>query len=457
MAETLAAPLIAADLDSWLVERRRSSVFEVERIPFGDMVGWHFEPVTGNLVHESGKFFAVEGLHVRSDYGPVREWQQPIILQPEFGILGILVKRVGGVLHCLMQAKMEPGNVNDLQLSPTVQATRSNYTRVHRGQGTRYLDYFVAPSRGKVLVDVLQSEQGVWFYRKRNRNMIVEVGEDVQAEEDFRWLPLDEVWRLLRVDNLVNMDARSVLSCLPVAVPDWMDTAAPGGDSFGDAVRRSLRGEGRPHRGGAHILNWFTQVKTAYHTSVNRIPLAEVSGWYRTDKEISHQDGKYFSVLAVAVRTSNREVARWTQPLIAPSGQGVAAFVGKRIDGVLHVLAHARVEPGFVDVVELAPTVLCNPSNYRDIPLSGWPPFLHDVLTADPGKVRFSAVLSEEGGRFHHAQTRYMLIEAGQDEYTQVPPNFEWMTLRQLTGLLRHSHYLNVQARSLVACLNAAG
>lgn len=455
MAHTLAAPLDASDVGTWLTGLRKSHVFEVERIPFAEMVGWDFAPSTGNLVHESGKFFTVEGLHVRSDYGPVPEWSQPIILQPEFGILGILIRRIRGVVHCLMQAKMEPGNVNALQLSPTVQATRSNYTRVHRGSGTRYLDYFVPPHRGRVLVDVLQSEQGVWFYRKRNRNMIVEVDEDVQPAENFRWLPLDEVWQLLRVDNLINMDARSVLSCLPLAVPDWLETASPGRDEFGEAVRRSFAGEGRPHRPLHEILNWFTEVKAGYHTSVRRIPLAQVDRWRRSDDEISHEEGKYFSVVAVSVRMSNREVPHWTQPLIAPRGEGIAAFLGKRIGGVLHVLAHARVEPGFVDVVELAPTVLCNPGNYRDIPTEDWPPFLDYVLGADARKIRYSALLSEEGGRFYHAQTRYLLIEVDEDEPLEVPPNFQWMTLRQLTELLRHSHYLNVQARSLLACLNS--
>ena len=32
-----------------------------------------------------------------------------------------------------MQAKVEPGNINSIQLSPTLQATRSNYTKAHGG------------------------------------------------------------------------------------------------------------------------------------------------------------------------------------------------------------------------------------------------------------------------------------------------------------------------------------
>jgi oxidase EvaA len=33
------------------------------------------------------------------------------------------------------------------------------------------------------------------------------------------------------------------------------------------------------------------------------------------------------------------------------------------------------------------------------------------------------------------------------------PPDYRWLTLHQLAGLLQHSHYVNVQARTLVACL----
>src|SRR5581483_5965782 len=129
----------------WWSLRAQSNRFNVRQIAFDELIDWRFDPETGNLSHSSGRFFTIEGLHVRSDYGPIGEWSQPIINQPEIGILGIIVKSFDGVPHCLMQAKMEPGNVNTLQLSPTVQATSSNYTRAHSGSGVRYLEYFADP------------------------------------------------------------------------------------------------------------------------------------------------------------------------------------------------------------------------------------------------------------------------------------------------------------------------
>ena len=230
--------LPTALFDSWLAERREAHPFSVTRIPFDAMDGWGFAEDTGDLVHRSGRFFAVGGLKVTTSTGPFPTWHQPIITQPEVGILGIVVKEFRGVLHCLMQAKMEPGNPNLLQLSPTVQATRSNYTRVHKGAPVRYIEYFTGHRRSRVIADVLQSEHGWWFYRKNNRNIVVEIDADVDVpiHEDFCWLTLGQINELMARDNVINMDSRTVLSCLPVPA---RGTAAPG-DTFTASLDASL-------------------------------------------------------------------------------------------------------------------------------------------------------------------------------------------------------------------------
>ncbi|WP_370942149.1 NDP-hexose 2,3-dehydratase family protein [Amycolatopsis sp. cg5] len=425
-------PLLpTARFHEWFAGRAGAGSLSVARIPFDDLRGWSFDERTGNLGHVSGRFFTVEGLEVETDYGVVPQWTQPIINQPEIGILGILVKQIGGVLHCLMQAKMEPGNEPLMQLSPTVQATRSNYTRVHQGGSIPYLEHFAGAKRGRVLVDVLQSEQGAWFYQKRNRNIVVETTEDFPLHPDFCWLTIGQVQELLLHDNLVNMDARTVLSCIPFVSED----------------------SGALHSMG-EILSWITDTKTRYDLSVRRIPLRAVKNWEKTADAIRHEDGKHFEAVAVAVTGNTREVASWTQPLFAPRGQGVVAFLTKRAEGVRHILVHARCEPGYLDTVELAPTVQCTPSNYEGLPEAATPPFLDEVLSARPERILYDTVQSEEGGRFYRALTRYQIIETGPDFPRDLPADYRWLTVGQLTELVQHSRYLNVQARTLVACLH---
>lgn len=104
----------------------------------------------------------------------------------------------------------------------------------------------------------------------------------------------------------------------------------------------------------------------------------------------------------------------------------------------------------------MAPTVHCQPGNYGSAPDGERPRFLDTVLTAPPESVRFEAIHSEEGGRFYHAQNRYLLVEAGDDFPVEVPDNYMWMTLRQLTEFVRYGNHLNVEARSLLTFLGFA-
>lgn len=436
----------------WIEAERTRVQANAERIPLDDLIGWSSDPDTGAIRHESGGFFAVEGLSIHIPGNAVPSWEQPIIHQPEIGILGILAKEFDGILHFLMQAKAEPGNCNGVQISPTVQATRSNYTGVHRGRSVPYLDYFTDPSGHRVIADVRQSEQGSAFLRKRNRNMVVETRGDVEPRDGFRWLTAGQLHELLRVDDLVNMDARSVLACLPFAGsgrsrPSGRPEPARGG--FTSALIRSCaEDEGSLHTTDS-LLSWITATRSGTEIGVRTVPLAGLSHWRRGPDRISHDSGRFFDVIGVRVEASGREVGGWTQPMFAAYREGVTAFLVTRIEGVLHLLMRLRVEPGLVDVAELAPTVQCTPENYEHLPSAARPAFLDEVLRAPAGAIRFDVTLSDEGGRFYHTRNRHLIVETAE---RHEHPDFRWVTPHQVAGLLRHSHYVNMQARSLLAC-----
>jgi oxidase EvaA len=441
---------------SWFHSRAKAHPFSVKQIPFALLDQWYFKEPSQDLAHISGKFFTVEGLRVSTNFGPVEEWDQPIINQPEIGILGIITKKFGGIRYFLMQAKMEPGNVNMIQLSPTVQATRSNYTRVHKGRLPAYLEYFVDRSKSRYLVDQLQTEQGARFLRKRNRNMIVQVDHDVPLYKDFCWLTLGQIKRLLAIDNFVNMDARSVLSCIPFI--DENVKACYGSrlyhdlDDFSQELLASMYEGERACHSTSEIISWFTEMKTKYRLHVERIPLAQVRRWTRTDWQICHETKRFFSVMAVAVQAGNREVHSWTQPLLQSAYHGLVGFLAQKQNDVLHFLVQAKVEPGNFDVIDMAPTVSCS-----DVELvcqkPTRSPFLDIFMNAPPHQIRYSAIQSEEGGRFYHFQNRYMVVELDESTRLETPENFVWMPLAQIMEFVKHS-YFNVEARGLLACIS---
>lgn len=441
----------------WLLDRRAAQQYEVRRIPFSELRGWHFEAGSGDLVHDSGHFFRVQGLRARSDFPTPVVFEQPVINQPEVGVLGILAKRFGGVLHFLLQAKMEPGNVDLVQLSPTVQATRSNYTRVHGGARPRYIEFFLDRALHRVLVDQLQSEQGLFFRGKRNRNIVVETTAEVPEHEDFLWLTLGQIKQLLKEPQMVNMDTRTVIAAVPlVATPAEADAAGlrPTRDApdFAAALVASTLADTRGSQPMDALLSWLTEIRASASIDAQPCGLDSIEGWSRDAFELSRTDGRYFKVCNVAVHSDAREVSAWTQPMVEPVGRGVSAFVTRRIDGLLHLLVQARMEPGVWNLIELGPTVQYLPATPLD---EAQPPFLLDeVLGGSVGVTRHRSTQCEEGGRFYRYVTENIVVELDERDTRPVPPQYAWATLGQLNTLIQYGNHVNIEARSVLACLD---
>ena len=79
-------------------------------------------------------------------------------------------------------------------------------------KGPAFLDFFSNASSDDILLDQLQSEQGARFLRKRNRNILVKLKEDIPIPSNFLWLTLGQIKALMSLDNVVNMDSRTVVS-----------------------------------------------------------------------------------------------------------------------------------------------------------------------------------------------------------------------------------------------------
>jgi oxidase EvaA len=462
-ALTVENPLMPSEkFLAWMKEMNQKTHVSVRKIPFSEMRNWHFSKSSGNLVHDSGKFFSIEGIRIKTNWGKVSEWEQPIINQPEVGFLGIITKEFDGILYFLMQAKIEPGNLNVVQLSPTLQATKSNYLQVHQGKRPLYLEYFNGEKPVRILLDQLQSEQGARFLKKRNRNIIIELPEKEEIEifDNFCWLTLGQIKQFLQHDNLVNMDTRTVISGIPFGeyppdVLDFYETLKFTGDSLKpeSGMLLSMLERDRHLHNTDEIISWITQKKSFYDLDIEKIPLHDVKDWSISADEIFHHDKKYFSVIGMNVEIGNREVVSWDQPLIKSAQEGIIAFIVKKIDGIYHFLVQAKLEAGNFDIVELAPTVQCLTGNYRKGLNEYDVMYLDQVLNAKPGQIWYSAWQSEEGGRFYKEQNKNMIIEVGDDFPVEVADNYIWMTLHQMKVFIKFNNYMNIAARSLIAAV----
>ncbi len=458
-ALTLENPLMStANFMQWLEDKKASTHHSIKEISFSVMENWEFEEETGNLVHSSRKFFSIEGIQIKTNWGNVKEWTQPIINQPEIGFLGIVTKKIDGILYFLMQAKIEPGNINAVQISPTLQATKSNYTQVHKGNPPLYLEYFLDKRDDvEVLLDQLQSEQGARFLRKRNRNIIIEVSSDIEVKEDFCWLTLGQIKELLKLDNIINMDTRTVISGIPYGdtsvLSELKENIKTG--TFEYDLLLSELDTTHAVNSVEGIISWITRLKAFAELEVNKIPLKDLKEWTKDEFRIHHVQNKYFSVIGVRAEIGNREVASWTQPLVKSAQEGIIAFIIKKINGVYHFLVQAKMESGNFDIIELAPTVQCLTGNYRKGQNEYEVDFIEYVLEPEKNNaiVRYSAFQSEEGGRFFEEQNKNMIIEVSDEFSLELPDKYNWMTLNQIKTFIKFNNYLNIQSRSLLSAV----
>jgi oxidase EvaA len=458
-------------VESWLQGVRDSPSLNTMIVPLNAVTGWNRNRQSGNLSHDSGRFFSVIGLHVRHrhNYSEIT-WDQPIIEQPEIGILGILAKTIQGVLHFCLQAKEEPGNIGAAQLSPTVQATYSNYTGVHGGGAPLFLEHFLHPPADRLVFARLQTEDGGRFLYKSNRNMIVYVGEDFPEElpDSFVWLTLRQISALLERDNLVNPCTRSILSALflagsliskkPGTIPSGGCAAVPHGDFITFSAPPEGGQENCPDPGWPRdiraTLQWIDDRKASNHMTATRIGLNALQEWEFDGKGFfSNKEKRFFRVVGLQVSSETREVRTWGQPIIENPTPGIIGLLVRNSRNGVEILMQAKAEVGNRNTIQLGPTVQFTQSNYEGSKKLH-KPFLYEEFS-DPQafKVIHESRQTEEGARFYREYHLHRVLMLPDDLKMEIPVDYRWLPLDHIAFLLHLGEQVNSCARSILFCL----
>lgn len=411
----------------WIRELNENTHVEVKPCSIRESDFWFYDEYQGEVLNRKSSFFSVVGMRQFDGKEFIKE--QPVIVQPEIGYLGIICTKIDGVLHFLMQAKIEPGNVNCIQISPTIQATKSNFLRAHGGKLPLYFTYFENSGKYEILYDQVQSEQASRFYKKRNRNIIICVNEDIEPHPNFRFMTLKQIHELMKVDNLVNMDSRTVLSGL----------------AFAETVEEPAPQE------KAKIYNKLNDYKMFTDHRVMRCPLYQLVDWEIDEYGIRSKKPFDFGVGYYDIEIEGREVRSWTQPLFVANGKAVFGLITREKDGRREYLIRLKPEIGSFDKVEYGPTIQweythdIRQDNYVD-------DAFRRAMTAREGRL-VDVTLSEEGGRFYHEQNKNLIIEVPSDWDMRLPEDYIWVDKALLRNLINAPHVLNIQLRNLLSLI----
>lgn len=443
------------EIKEWISDRNDENTVNIQKINFYGDGQWKYSQKFKGIINAKHAFFSIVGIQQMNANKIIHE--QPIIIQQEIGYLGIICKDIPGKgLHLLMQAKIEPGNINKIQISPTIQATKSNFMQMHGGSVPPYLEFFIANKKYEVIVDQIQSEQSSRFLGKRNRNIIIKVGYDcvIDVLPSYRWMTLGQIKELMKYDNLVNMDTRTVISCIPFSLKHYtkleyryMETLFTNKyifqSIFGNVDNKVFN----------NIHQYINNYKMLNSNSIVIKELKKLADWEFTEnREIRNKYGRgEFKVIYCDIHIDGREVSRWQQPLIEAVEEQILGLFFCRNETQYEFLIKAIPEVGCFDAIELGPTVQSIKSKFEESK-ERVDQLFYSKYREKSGVV-FDGLFSEEGGRFYHEQNRNILIEIDKKELDSLPEGYFWVNFSTLNMMVQFNNYLNIQLRNLLAIL----
>lgn len=434
------------ELLSWIRELNKNTYVNINECSIQDSSFWFYDDYNGEVLNRKRSFFSIKGMRRFVENEFVSE--QPIIVQPEIGYLGIICKEIDGVLYFLMQGKIEPGNINCVQISPTIQATKSNFTRAHGGKLPAYFSYFENSRDYIVICDQIQSEQATRFYKKRNRNMVMLIQEEIEVLPNFKWMTLGQIKVLMKYDNLVNMDTRTVLSGLPFVTNVFDENLSV---FFRDKPLFKSMFYGNISEQLPQIYQRINNYKMFKDVRIATVPLNQLVDWKIDDFGITCKKQADFMVRYYDIEISGREVQHWTQPLFKAIGEATFGLFTCVDNEKRQFLIKIKPEIGSFDKIEIGPTVQWEPSHYL---------YNDDYVEAifrkkieSKKNCLVDVMLSEEGGRFYHEQNRNIIVECDKSELTELSDDYLWVDFATLNYLVQVNNCLNIQLRNLLSLI----
>ena len=417
--------MLNKNFQRWFSLQKKQNKIRIKIKKLNSLENWHYNKEL--IFHRSKRFFKIIGIEVKSNLAG-KNWDQPIIVQNEQGILGIIKDKK--TKRYLLQAKVEPGNKNKLQLSPTVQATKSNYQRVHGGKKTPYLNIFTS-NRIKF---ISQSEQGYRYLFKFNNNSLVEINKKIKIFKNFYWFSKQDLKLLIKKKSILNMDTVSVFSSFVKKNPiDF------------------------PLQKMQEINRWIRNNDKIYNLKIKIKPLIKLKNWKVKPENIIHNNNKHFSVIGININSNKREIEKWDQPIIKGKRLAFAGYLVREFNKTNHYLCKYNKKPGLRKSTLSCTVNTSDLDNYKtnnnliDFEKKMIKDFFFNKKKTF--KKLFDNVLTDEGGRFFNCEIKYKVLKLTNKTILKIPSNYLWISQNQMVEMIKRKK-IDIEARLLFGCIN---
>ncbi len=195
------------------------------------------------------------------------------------------------------------------------------------------------------------------------------------------------------------------------------------------------------------ITEWFSALVDEAGCSVESIPFTQSAEWSVQDGFLAHRSKGFFAV--IGLQWTSPAGAFIQRPFLDQKGLGTLGFLTRLHNGSPQLLVQAKIEPGNVGLVQLAPTCQATDSNAQRLHGGASPPFI-DYFPRGSASALYDVEQSEQGTRFLRKRNRNVLASAEGD--VPLPDTHRWLDAERLLDLSRQEYLINTDARSALVC-----
>ncbi len=188
--------------------------------------------------------------------------------------------------------------------------------------------------------------------------------------------------------------------------------------------------------------DWFDRAREHASLSVARIPFVESTQWALKDGVLAHTSGRFFQVAGISYERRGRS---HSQPIIIQRETGILGFCLRDHE----LLAYAKVEPGNIGAVQLAPTCQATASNLDRVHGGELPSFAPWFRSAN-AVFAHDSLQSEQGTRFWGKRNRNVLLISGAPQAAY--PTHAWLATDAILEWTKCDFMINTDARSVLVC-----
>ena len=265
-------------------------------------------------------------------------------------------------------------------------------------------------------------------------------------------MTLGQIKKLMEYDNIVNMDTRSVISCIPFSSysfnKETMDIIKDKSQNIDliDSIFKT-----KTSFNFNKVFNYINDYKMFNNSNYSFKDLYSLNNWsIKGDEFVCNSDWP-FKLIFCEIEINNREVKKWDQPLFEANKIATFGLITFNDNGTKKFIVKAVPEIGCFDQIELGPTVMTDA--IKDSKDSDPMIDLFYNKLSKKNNIIFDGLLSEEGGRFYHEQNRNVIIEIDKSEIPNLGKEYFYFDFAELNHLVQINNILNIQLRNLISLL----